>query len=390
MKVLLSTPTNTFTGYGVDGCALVRVFRQWGADVYLAPSAVHPPLPRDVAEVLTKPLPTQVDLALAHRCPQELARSDTAGMYSAATVSLAWSMWEFDDLSMVDVIDQNNCEHSFRVCAHLPQALQSFDGVLAYDEVSKTALSPYHDNTRILQGGVTPMEYVERDWFGSPFRFVMAGMLGPRKNVFAAIHAFKQLREAGELADAELHLKTVGPGLPPALEEWCPGLRIHSQAWSRPRLEQFYATAQALLTTSWGEGKNIPAAEFAASGGAVALPIVGGHAQWANPEYIFPLRYSWEPYCGNARGAKVDMESLKETMLEMYSDRGRSRNKAEIAARVLPSLLSWERVLERLQFQLPDLAGRRGQEVAALMAACRRAPTDRPQDRLAQAVGSGV
>jgi glycosyltransferase involved in cell wall biosynthesis len=323
--------------------------------------------------LLTKTIPREVDLLISHRCPQELAASpESAGLYSAATVALAWSMWEWDSLDNVDSLNKNNCEHSFRVTDHLEKALSRFDAVLAYDKVSKQALDPYHNIVDILQGGVDPLSPFPRDWNAKPFRFVMVGALSNRKNPFAAINAFKILRDKGELKDAELVLKTTYPGLHPAMEQWCPGLRIFGEVWPTEKIHQLYRNSHVLLAPSWGEGKNRPAIEFGTSGGAVVATNVGGHAQWLSPEYAWPLRFELTAMEAGARAAVVDEEHLREVMLALYTDRAETARKAAIAARVLPAIVSWDRVLERLQLQLSSLPGPRGTEVAALMHSCRR------------------
>jgi hypothetical protein len=379
VKVLVSVPVNAVTGYGTDGIELLRALMRWGADVYLHPSGIHPPLPSEVAALLTKPIPEHVDLFISHRCPQELARPESAGVYATSTVALAWTMWEWDSLDNVDRIGEGNCEHAFRVTDNLAGALKGFDAVLAYDKVSQKAMSPYHQQVEVLQGGVTAaLPPTPRDWQASPFRFLMVGALSNRKNPFAVIQAFKNLRDRGELRDAQLVLKTTFGGLHPAMEQWCPGLRIIGEVWPEQQIYELYRLSHVLMAPSWGEGKNIPAAQFAMSGGAVAATFVGGHAQWMSDAYAFPLKFEMREIYPGARGAVVDPVHLEETMLRIYTDRGDTARRASTAARVLPSMMSWDKVLERLMLRLGDLAGRRGHEVEAMMRACKRSDSEDP------------
>lgn len=377
MKVLVSCPVNSVTGYGTDGIELLQALMRWGLDVYLHPSGVHPPLPADVAALVTKPIPAHVDLLLSHRCPQELAFSpESAGLYATSTIALAWSMWEWDSLANVDEINQANCEHAPRVADTLGQMLSNFDAVLAYDSVSQQALLPFHQRVDILQGGVDPSPPVRRDWNASPFRFLMAGALSSRKNPFSAIKAFKELRDAGELADAQLVMKTTYPGLHPAMEEWCPGLRIIGEVWSVDAMRELYQQSHALLAPSWGEGKNRPALEFAMSGGAVAATALGGHAQWLSEDFAWPLKFSLEETYPGCRAAIVDLDHLKATMLAMYNDRADTARRADIASRVLPGMVNWDRVLDRLMHYIRGIGGNRGVEVATLMQAAHRPAED--------------
>jgi hypothetical protein len=374
LKVLVSAPANPVTGYGNDGIELIQALLRWGADVYALPASVFPPLPREVAAVFTKLIPAEVDLLITHKCPQELAHMDRCGIFSAATVTLAWTMWEWDSLANVDIIDATNCEHAFRVTDNLFDSLARFDAVLAYDAVSRSALTPYHNNIHVLQGGVTPLQLMNRDWFSSPFRFFMCGVLSARKNPFAAITAFKRLRDAGELADATLTLKSTHPGFHSMMEQWCPGLHLIHELWTMERVHAFFQQCHVMLAPSWGEGKNRPAIEFATSGGAVVAPMIGGHAQWMSPDYTWPVRFKLKDYGAGARGASVDVDHLAEIMLDLYTNRASTRLRAERAAQCLPAQVSWDSVLERLMLRLPSMAGGRGSEVAALMRACRMAP----------------
>lgn len=379
MKVLYSGSLNDVTGYGVDGLGLCSSLARWGCDVFVQPSSVHPPLPPSVAALLAKPIPRHVDLALTHRCPQELAFPARSAPRTHATVSLAWSMWEWPQLSNVDNLSDQNCEHQPRVTDALHRGLSAYDALLVYDDVSYDALAPYHSCVEILQGGVDIPACVHRDWFISPFRFLMLGALHSRKNPMASIKAFKRLREAGELVDASLILKTVSPGLSPAMERWCPGLRIIAEVWTPAELAALMGSCHVLLAPSRGEGKNIPAVQFAASGGAVAATAVGGHAQWLSPEVGFPLRFAWRSSV-DGLGAEVDGDHLAEVMLALYTDRAEARRRAESAAATLPAMVAWDRVLERLSVRLRSIAGSRGEEVAALMVAARRAaPANRDQ-----------
>jgi len=199
----------------------------------------------------------------------------------------------------------------------------------------------------------------------------------------AVVNAFKELRDAGELADAELILKTVVPGFAPQLQDWCPGLTVITEVWTPQRVDRLMSSCHALLAPSRGEGKNIPAVRFAASGGAVAATAVGGHNQWLSSEIGWPLRFAWRDSV-DGRGAEVDHGHLREVMVALYRDLGEARRRAESAAAALPAMMGWERVLERLAAILGGterpLAGSRGAEVAALMASARRGrPESTPQ-----------
>lgn len=292
-------------------------------------------------------------------------------------------------LANVDEVNQANCEHAFRVSDNLERALTAFDVVFAYDEVSQEALSPYHPRVDILQGGIEPLSFLRRDWTSNPFRFLMVGALSSRKNPFASINAFKKLRDAGELQNAQLVLKSSLLTLHPAMEKWCPGLRIICETWSVPEIHALYAQSHVLLAPSWGEGKNRPALEFATSGGAVVATCVGGHAQWMSSDYSWSVDYSRRATSPGAFAAIADEDHLAELMLQLYTDRAETARRAEIAARVLPAMVSWDRVLDRFCARLEGVSGRRGVEVSALMRACRQSDDGETNaTRLVRSLGS--
>jgi hypothetical protein len=386
LKVLVSAPVNSVTGYGNDGIELIQALLRWGADVYAAPGSVFPPIPRDVAAVLTKRIPESVDLLLAHKCPQELARSESCGIYAAATVALAWTMWEWNSLSNVDTVNSANCEHAFRVTDYLRESISRFDAVLAYDEVSQQALTPYHDNIHILQGGVTPLQPVKRDWLASPFRFLMCGVLSERKGPFKAVNAFKILRDAGELTDATLTLKSTYPSMHPAMEQWCPGLKIVNALWPTSRLHELFGVSHVMLAPSRGEGKNRPGIEFATSGGAFVGPRFGGHAQWMSSDYTWPVNFTLRDFGAGAHGADVSVSHLAEIMLALYTDRHETKRRADTAARCLPAQVSWDSVLECLMLRLPSIVPGRGAEVASVMRSVRRSSDSAGESRIRAAL----
>lgn len=396
MRVLLSGYFNDVTGFGVDGIGLARALLRRGFDVYLDPLNVFPPLPREVAALLAKPLPGEVDLAISYRRPAELADRTTAGATVPAYLTVAWTMYEWTSLANLDYPDIFATDRPLTdlgepvrsgTVERLAANMAIFDALITTDQVSHRALGHLHPNTFVLQGGYEPELWppMGRDWSASPFRFVMVGALSNRKNPFAVIRAFKALRDAGELADATLTLKSTQPGITPRVGEWAPGVEVVLAGWSMSKLREFYGSCHALLAPSRGEGKNLPAVEFASTGGAVAVTDVGGHAQWASTEYTWTLPFEWSPVPGypDCQEAEVDGGALADAMLEMYRDRGEARRRGEIASKVLPAMCGWDSVVERLLTELSRRCGRRGREIADLAAMIRRPERDSSRDAMA-------
>lgn len=359
MRVLVTTPASTFTGYGNDGIGLIEALLRLGVDVSFQPMEVQPPLPRHLAALLTRPLEAPFDLTIQHAPPGQMRFSEAANRSTG--LSVAWSMWEFTSLDNMDDRDRKT----------LAERIKDFDVFLGYDAVSMRAFEPYlGDKTKRakLQGGFAPEKIrpVSRDWFSDTFRFCMVGQLHDRKDPFTAIQAFRSLKERypKEFEGAELHLKTSVPGLPPQMEQWVPKLKIHYATWPTELLYDFYAGCHVLLAPSRGEGKNLPALEFQTQGGAVIATDWGGHVEWLNPEYSYPLKCEEmpvEPSLPECKSARALQEHLEELMMHVYRNRAEVKQKAELASRTIPAMCSWDSVVGRmfdtLERELPKAGG---------------------------------
>lgn len=334
---LLKTPLVANTGYGNDGFALARAFHEVGLDVRLAPTSVVPPVPMGAASLLVKALDVDFDYLIHHVPPFDLGLSD--GEKRLPARKIAWSMWEFttypDDAG--DFVDR----------------LEGYDLFLAYDEVSAQAFSPYCEKAgveiKILQGGIWCDEWAfdprQRDWSGT-FRFGIVGQLGPRKNPWAAIAAFREVHE--EFPDTELHLKTTVRALHPAIAETNPGVFIHYAVWSQQRLKEFYKTLHTYVAPSWGEGKNLPALEAQLMGIPAIYSDFGGHRQWGSSETGWPVSGVLAEHVLGQASMRVDHDALVAAMKEAVRDRARTRMKGEQAAQLIPSMCDWTNVVKRL------------------------------------------
>lgn len=345
--VLLKGPLHPYTGYGQDGIGLAQALMQAGIDVYLDPSHVSPPLPGPVAALLTKRQQAPFDLLIHHHDPGSLGISPQAR--AAARLAVAWTMWEYTSTE------------NLKGRSTLRGRLSDYDLVIGYDPVSTAALRPHAGTLGTLQGGFWPAAWpsVTRDWHGARFGFCMLGQLHQRKDPFVAIQAFKELKQEypTEFDDAELHLKTTVAGLHPAMQDWCPKLRIHYAVWPEDVVRDFYAAQHCMLLPSRGEGKSVPALEFQSTGGAVIATNWGGPTQWLSREYAYPLDYTLVPEAPTTPGclsARASKDALKALMLHVYRHRDEVAAKAQIAARVIPAMCSWQVVLRRLSDLLAE------------------------------------
>jgi glycosyltransferase involved in cell wall biosynthesis len=362
LKVLLRTPVNAYTGYGRDGIGIARAMLRWGCDVYLEPTYVSPPIPAEVAQLMTKHLRAPFDLMIQHADPDNLNISQTAA--ACSDVKVMWSMWEFSQPRPLSRRLSTFAKRS----AHV-------DLFLMYDNVALEAWQPYgHKKLAwgVLQGGYDSGEYKyfgDRDWFGERFAFIMHGQLHNRKCPYTAIQAFNELKyeHKDEFAGARLGLHTtIGDPLV-MFGELIPGMKVYHEMWEKEQLEAFYRGGHVLLAPSRGEGKNLPALEFMTTGGTCAVTNWGGHTMWLSPEYAYPLDYDLTPtmveHPDQAQDAKVSVQHLKDVMWHIYTHRAEAKEKAELAALVIPQMCDWDVVLERFWDRVRDLVPGKGEKL---------------------------
>lgn len=350
MRILLKIPLSPYSGYGNDGIGIARALMRWGADVYLQPTAVQAPLPEDVALLLTKELKAPFDLTINHVDPAALDASDE--LRRSSDLIVGWTMWEYSNLLNLPKGIQRS----------LKKNLKNFDAIVGYDPVSTECFRPYFKGPLITQqGGFWPEDWpeMERDWNEENFYFFMIGVLSERKDPFVAIRAFSELKNEHEDFNqfARLSLKTTAPGLHSRMEDVYPGLRVFYDMWPTEVVKQFYSAQHVLLAPSRGEGKNMPALEFMSTGGTVIATNWGGHTQWLNPEYSYPLDFHLEPVDSkhpDTLNARASVDHLKELMLHTFRNRTEAREKGAIAARVVPPMSSWDSVIENLLLKIKD------------------------------------
>jgi glycosyltransferase involved in cell wall biosynthesis len=412
LKVLVKSPFSHYSGYGNDGFALVRALHEWGCEVYPQPVWLDVPIPRDLLPLFSRELEGPFDLLINHWDPEHL--SITREARGMSRVAVAWTMWEFttppvplkkpcavhkaanplipgrEDCPDCTPAPRTGLYPHCKGRSKLPQSLRWFDLLLGYDQISLEALEPYTPKAvaaSVLQGGYPSRAWkkTERDWHGDRFGFIMHGALNNRKCPWTAIEAFTQLKhEKGQaFAGASLALHTSAPGLLfPELNEPFEGqrIRVFIESLSKADLDEFYAAGHCLLAPSRGEGKNLPALEMMTTGGVVAATNFGGHTQWMNADYAYPLDYTLAPTfesCSwGAHDARVSVEHMKNTIWHIYTHRDEARRKGGLAADIIPKMCDWQVVIEALFRRVRDSVTSRGigAQIYDKAMACRREP----------------
>lgn len=373
-RVLLKSPFSQYSGYGHDGFELLRALHHWGADVYAQPTWLDVPIPGDLLPLFGKPLEAPFDLTICHWDPSHLAITREARQ--ATRLAVAWSMWEMTSLSP-------HCKGR----SHMREQLRWFDAFLGYSDVTMQAMEPYLPRTvarGVLQGGYEPSEwkYMQRDWAGDRFMYCMHGALNRRKEPFLTLQAFLELcDEHPEFKEhARLAFHTTVPGVFPEMNEIYEksgiGVRVFMEVWDKPVLDQFYQAAHCYICPSHGEGKNLPALEFASTGGAVIVTNWSGHTNWLSEDIGYGLDYELRPMFPDkpdqAHWAVVSIVELKAKMWHVFTHREEAKAKGERAAQLLPQMCSWDTVVESLFRRLRDMVPVQGEIVQSLAMSCRR------------------
>ena len=187
-------------------------------------------------------------------------------------------------------------------------------------------------------------------------RFGMCGMLAGRKDPFALLEAWRELKRERPEFDAILELKTACPGLHPGLVQVYPDVVLYDRVWPQTMLRDWYTTIDVMVSTSRGEGNNKPAIEFMSTGGLVMASDWSGHQNWLHPDATIPIPGQLVTWTDGVRADfRVDIPTLKEQLYWCWQHPDQVRRKGRVAAGLIRSSLSWPQVCERLTRRLAAL-----------------------------------
>lgn len=352
MRILLRAIASTYTGYGNDGIGLATALAGLGFDITFVPDEIMPPLPSSVTNLLQGNTKGKFDLLIHHTDPNLLESN-----YLEADISLGWSMWEKTGFSPEDyTVD---CSPGFR------ERWQHFDGLIVYSDVSYRAFARVSPVPLFkLQGGFDPSmwPYQERDWNGR-MSFFLAGFVTDRKGADLAAQAFSILKSIRDDFDATLTIKTTRKVLSDSELSLHPDIHIVEDAVTQSSLLKAYQNHHVLLAPSRGEGKNLAALEFGATGGAVIASRWSGHEEWMRDDLCFPVGGETKKIDSLSYAFEPSVEDLICQMEYVYDHREEAEARGRKASQVLPRDHSWEARIARLP-DILDQLGTRGQRVA--------------------------
>lgn len=360
MRLVLRAPFDTFSGYGNDAVDMALALDKQGVDVLPWPITVLPGLPERFAQLLMKDPRGAKDAVLTFAPPFDVRPWEFANM---APVSIGWSMWERTPMQVADLagpehrwdvrdpIDKADRPYTQRAVDK--RAWEGLNRMLVTCPMNVAAFRALDEVTPmdVLPCGIDPDKWpVEPRPPERQMTFLMVGMLGGRKNPFAVLNAWRELKAEYPEFDARLHLHTLAPGLHPGIADgpYGPDITISNKPLSHQELTGLYLSADVLVSTSRGEGNNKPAMEFMATGGTVIAPKWGGHENWMHRDVTIEVPFELMQSADGWADATVDHDGLKQAMLAAWGDRAGTSLRGRNAAPFIRSSLSWESVVQRL------------------------------------------
>lgn len=355
MKVLLRAAFDRFSGYGSDSVDVALHLDKAGVDVHLMPIAVVPPLERQLTDLLTKPAAV-ADVLLNFVPPDLLA---FRRVQHCARKYVAWSMWERDRVMLGDLSGPG----------WLPLTYPRFRG---YDEIMVTCADnadAFRNVDDVTPISVMPLGIDVENWReraeanDGPVRFLAVGTLGsPRKNIFALLETWQQMKRDLPDFDATLHLHSLQKGLHPGVAEaYGPDVTLSQKPITRAELASLYRTHDVLVSTSRGEGMNKPAMEMLSTGGTVIAGDWGGHREWATPGVTWSVPGEMVQRGPDTQGREfeIDRDALRAAMLQAASDRFDLARRGQVGARLMRDEFAWPVVAGRLIERLERIAWER-------------------------------
>ena len=327
------------TGYGRDGIGMARALVRRGYEVSLESSWIMPPLPQDVALLLTIEPSPPFDLYISHAPPMQFG---VPAPYSESIYkSVAWTMWEFSDLApgMHDQVINN---------------MKAFDHVIVNDTDTLAVFEKLDPDRKfpIVQGGYEPDLWEvdpdsERDWDADTFIVGIAGEMSGRKDPYVAMRAVQRLADEGY--NIELRVKCRYNEVPKAVMERYKAVKVFYGYWPQEKMRQFYSGLHCYVAPSWGEGLNLPAIESGTTGAALLVSDVAGHRAWAlGGEVATLLSVERGRVQDDMWHAKVIEDEFVEHLRDLADNREYAKQRGANAARVLPAMMSWDQAISRM------------------------------------------
>lgn len=345
MKLVLQAAYDGFSGYGLDAVDLAIALDGLGVDVTPWPTSLLPGLPRRFLRLLEKDPRGRKDVQVKFAPPQKIKPWD----YHKDVAKVGYSMWERSPLAVEDFAGSGWEKDG------VPQNISygGLDTMIVTCRMNLDAFAPFCTGTKlqVVPAGIDPDAWPEkpRDT-DNRMRFLMVGMLTGRKDPFALLDAWRELKQERSDFNAQLTLHTLAPGLHPSLQNVYPDVTISQRPLDHDGVLRLYHDHHVYVTTSRGEGNNKPAMEFMATGGTVIATDWSAHQNWLYPDANYAVRGELRQAEHAPDGVQefyVDRQALKNQLWHCYRNRHEVMNKGEAAAKWMRQGFTWQMIAER-------------------------------------------
>lgn len=350
MKVLFQAGFDRFSGYGNDAVDMCVALDRIGIEVTPLPISLLPGLPNSFLRLLERDPRGPKDVVVQFSPPGQIRPWRLEG----GRRKVGYTMWERTPFTVGDF------EGDWSIDG-VPQDLtwDGLDLMVVTCPMNVECLRPFFPEPKPM--AVVPCGIEGDDWRvkerpqDDRMKFLMVGMLAGRKDPFALLDVWRDLKKKRPDFDATLHLHTLCPGLHPSMEKVYPDLTITGKALSREGLQKLYQSAHVYVSTSRGEGNNKPAMEFMATGGTVMATDWGGHQNWLMKDATYALPVSFAQSEGapeHVIDARVDRKALEARLLHCWENRAEVSRKGMEAAKWIRASHSWDLVAEKFGREL--------------------------------------
>lgn len=342
MRVGLYADYSRFSGYGNDAVDLALALDKMGVDVLPLPRHLTPGLPARFTRLLEKSPLDRPDVVVAYVDPGGLNRNQVARMRMPVVV---WTMWERTPFVPGDLVDPDDFDMSWAAefIVSCPMNVEAFTGSFPDRRIE------------IIPAGVDVTRWPrrkpgDRDR-SQPVRFLLSGVLSERKNPFALLDVWRQLKQGVPGFDAELTLHSTGGNLHPGVvEAYGPGVTLLTERLSHEDLVGLYLSHDVYVAPARGEGNNKPAMEFMATGGLVVASDWGGHQNWLHRDYAIPVGGALAPcpYQPGTSWFEVDKEELASAVVTAWQMPEHQRLRSGALAAEAVRGMTWKVAAEKM------------------------------------------
>ncbi|MDL5159406.1 glycosyltransferase family 4 protein [Actinomycetospora termitidis] len=361
LRMLVHGPANSLSGYGQDVIGLVRALIEAGVQVDLWPSSILPPVPPEVAALMTRTLAPPYDAVLLYNPPADITPWEFSGWGDKL---IGWTMCESTPAQTGWLGDWYDPEDPDQAAGHLwsrrprravsgPKGWLDLLLVTCPMNVDAFAALDPHVPIEVLTPGLRIEDWPElrrdRDP-GAPVVFGCEGVLGGRKDPATLFKAWDGFRAMYPGLDSRLELHVAGdPRECRARAAARDDVVVHVGPWSQRQELDWYQTVDCWVSTSRGEGVNKPAVQALATGMPVIAAPWGGHETWMHPDHSYAADYrEVATGDGDAMHVEVDASHVAELMGEAALDPQDRRRKGASGARFVAASLGWDRQVGEL------------------------------------------